>query len=306
LRRSQLTLDDYAVVNELFNAYQKDTQQRVIVLVNDDGRTLWIGYRHRFSRNGIKRLLRKFHAVFDKTNKFHVGVWLTLTVDPKRYRNLIEMRYELQKAWNRFMSWLKKKLGKRPQYIRVIEFTKSGLVHYHVLLLGIARIGDKKKEVTPELERIGFGKINFMYTIVNRSGVWIPKKLFKTMKADEEIKKDGAGLPSNLRSYIKKYLVKAFQDLDLENMEVETRKINPITLYWALNSRFFTNSKQLNPEKTIVKTKVIIGEQETGYKFLGTGYIVDPSILPIETDDPPWDYHIPLTFPPLYDPGMIL
>ena len=298
LRRKQLTLDDWVVLNELFNGYLEDTGHRVILLLDEcGGSTLWIGYKHRFTKSGIRRLLRRFNSVFNKANKFTYGVWLTLTVDPKKYNNIIEMRYELQKAWNRFMSWLRKRLGFRPPYIRIIEFTKSGLVHYHVVLLGVRRIGDKKTVVTPELERIGFGKVNFMYTIVNRNGKWIPKKLLEAMKKNV----DGAGLPSNLKSYLKKYLVKAFNDLDLESMSVNIDQVNPLTLYWGLNSRFFTYSKAVKPDPEPPRSsKIIIGAMVCGYRFLGSGYIVNPEILPTETDDPPWEYHVPMTFPPIY------
>lgn len=58
----------------------------------------------RFSERGIRKVLRKFNGVFDSGNRFSFGVWLTLTVDPKKYSNLVVMRYELQRAWNRFMS----------------------------------------------------------------------------------------------------------------------------------------------------------------------------------------------------------
>jgi len=56
------------------------------------------------------------------------------------------------------MSWLSKRLDFRPKYVRVIEFTRSGLIHYHVVLFGVWRLGDKKSELTPSLRRIGFGK----------------------------------------------------------------------------------------------------------------------------------------------------
>jgi len=308
IRRKQLTLDDWVMLNKLFNTYLDDTGHRTIILLDEtEGKTLWMPYRHRFTKSGMKRILRRFNSVFEKANKYVVGVWLTLTVDPKKYRNIIEMRYELQKAWNRFMSWLKKKLGKRPAYLRVIEFTKSGLVHYHILLLGVSRIGDKKTEVTPELERIGFGKVNFMYTVINRNGKWVPKKLVELRQGKAKECLDGAGLPSNLRSYLKKYLMKAFNDLDMDSMSVELNQVNPISLYWALNSRFFTYSKQIRPDPEIhVSFKLIIGDKVLGYRFLGSGYIVNPDVLPLETEKPPWEYFVDYTFPPWYDPTFEL
>jgi len=345
VRRRQLTIYDWVLLNRLFNAYLDDTGHRVIILFDEyEGKTLWLGYRHRFTKSGLKKLIRKFNSVFDKANKYKYGIWLTLTVDPKKYRNVIEMRYELQKAWNRFMSYIRKKYGTRSPYLRVIEFTKTGLVHYHVLLLGVRRLLPRdyiearlssgriiwassreelkerlkkmnidinkvkiiyhKESFVKMLEQWGFGKINYMYLVVNRNGKWIPKKLFEAQQAKGDIKADGAGLPSNLRSYLKKYLTKAFQDLDMDSMTVEIDKINPISLYWALNSRFFTYSKTIKPEPEIGYSKVIIGDRVLSYRFLGTGYIVNPNALPLETEKPPWEYFIDLTYPPIYDPTL--
>lgn len=282
--------ETWSTLNYLFNAYMRDISNRAIILkhVSNDS-WLWLPYRTRFSKTGIKKLLSKFNDVFNASNSFKYGIWITLTVDPKKYRNIVTMRYELQKSWNRFMSYLKKKFGFRPKYLRVIEFTKSGLIHYHILLFNIRRIGDKKTEVTPYLEKIGFGKINFMYQVVNRNGRWIPKKLLEAEKGYY----DGAGLPSNLRGYLSKYLTKVFRDIDFEGYpQVDENEINPIVLYWALNSRFFTCSMDLLPHSDY--------HRSYEWVFWGSGYLYNSIDYPLETDYPPWEYYVPWTYPPLY------
>ena len=293
---NMLDSETWRVLNELFNAYMEDISHRAIILKHvDDDKWLWIPFRNRFSRSMIKRNLRRFNIVFRNSYKFKYGIWLTLTFDPKMYNNLVQLRYESQKAHNRLMSWLTKRLGFRPKYIRVIEFTKSGLIHFHYLIFNVSRLGDKKTELTPHFMKIGFGKINFLYQIVNRNGVWIPKKLLD-IKDNTELMVDGAGLPSNLKSYLCKYLSKVLRDIDFEEdyPQVDENGINPVVLYWALNVRFFTCSMDLLPHDNYYC-------RTYEWEFWGSGYITRPLDYPIETDYPPWDYHIPWTFPPLYE-----
>ena len=285
----------WCTLNELFNAYMNDVSRRAIILkhVSED-KWLWLPYRVRFSRSGVRKILYRFNRVFNGSNGFKYGVWITFTVNPRRYRSIVTMRYELQKSWNRFISWLSKRLGFRPKYLRVIEFTKSGLIHYHVLLFNVRRICDKKTELTPYLEKIGFGKINFLYQIVNRNGKWIPKKLLD-IKDNTEVMVDGGGLPSNLKGYLSKYITKVFRDIDFDGdyPQVDVNEITPIVLYWALNVRFFTCSMDLLPETIYYRS--------WEWVFWGSGYLINSIDYPFETDYPPWDYYVPWTFPPLYE-----
>jgi len=103
---------------------------------------------------------------------------------------------------------------------------------------------------------------------------------------------DGAGLPSNLRSYLSKYISKVFRDLDFVD-GVEEDSVNPIVLYWALNVRFFTYSRDLAPEP-----EVSVRTYE--WEFWGSGYVDEPDLLPYHSLDPPWELAVPYTFPPLY------
>ena len=292
---NMLDNETWRVLNELFNAYMEDISRRAIILKHVDGdRWLWLPVKTRFSRKGIKKIQRKYNVVFDKATKsFKYAIWITFTADPKKYRNIIDMCHGLQKAWNRFMSYLTKRLGFRPKFHRTIEFTKSGLIHYHVLLFNVRRICDKKTELTPYLEKIGFGKINFLYQIVNRNGVWIPKKLLD-IKDNTEVMVDGGGLPSNLKGYLSKYITKVFRDLDFDGdyPQVDVNEINPIVLYWALNVRFFTCSMDLLPETNYYRS--------WEWEFWGSGYLYNSIDYPLETDYPPWEYYVPWTYPPLY------
>jgi len=152
------------------------------------------------------------------------------------------------------------------------------------------RIADKFRELTPELERIGFGKISFLYQIVKRGGKWTPRRL---LEAERDGLNDGGGLPSSLRDYLRKYLRKAL-DVSLDTLE-DLGSVNPSTLYWALNSRFFTYSRELSP-----RAHLRLKDHVTYFRFYGTGYVDEPEELPFDYPGPPWLLHIPGSAPPLY------
>jgi hypothetical protein len=60
--------------------------------------------------------------------------FLTLTVDPKKLANSRAAVPHLRKVFNKFRFYLKRKFGTAPHYICVLEFTKAGLPHLHILL----------------------------------------------------------------------------------------------------------------------------------------------------------------------------
>jgi len=264
-----------------FRRYLEVTKASIIVLEDEDGFFCFVPYRHRF--RSVKKVLERFDDVFDRASRrFNVGVWLTLTTDPKVYSNssYLEYRYKITKALNRFLSWLRRKFGK-VSYINVIEFTDSGLIHFHILLLGISRIEDAYKFMR-RLRRWGFGRVHYMVSIVNR-GKWVPKKVIKIENCD------GGGLEGNilamakmgLRNYLKKYLMKTLRSIKAFNsifnastldsnlgvfqttsQDGQSRSSGALSMngvlgptssgidwklafYWALRLRFFTCSRDL-------------------------------------------------------------
>mgnify|MGYP000450989856 CR=1 FL=1 len=341
----------WRTLNRLFNAYLEDVSHRAVILRRvdvEDSEFLFLPYKTRFSKSGIRRLLARFNDVFDNASRrYRYGIWLNLSVDPSKYSNLIEMRYELQKAWNRLMSFFRRRFGFRPRYIRVIEYCSgrrkdsedkvgSGLIHYHVLVLGVRRLIPKDYfearlpngkvlwassyeelearvreygfdiseckviehdvSLTAMLKKWGFGEVNFLYLVVNRNGKWIPKKLLDVEKC-KDVRVDGAGLPRNLRDYLRKYVRKALNELDFDEGVpfVDEDEVNTLALYWALNSRFFTYSRDLSS-----KIPLFVVDSEGEWEFMGSGYVDYPELLPYHTLDPPWEYVIPFTIPPMY------
>jgi len=281
-----------ASIVEYFLKYLDVSKARVIVLEDEDGFYCTVPYKTRF--HSIGDVLRRFDVVFaNASRRFRVGVWVTLTTDPKMYENMdyLTYRYEIVKALNRFFAWLRKRFG-RVSYINVIEFTDSGLIHFHIVVFGLSRIEDYRV-FTKRLIEWGFGKINFMYVIVNVNGVWKPKRVVNIDNCD------GAGLPKDfvlasrmgLRNYLKKYLTKTLSSLDFITRVFQTESKDGISqsredlskngvvssaastiniaaalwklaFYWALRLRFFTYSRDLG----VVSRKRI---RLLRYRFVG-------------------------------------
>jgi len=205
-------------VVEYFLKYLDVSKARVIVLEDEDGFFCTVPYKTRF--HDVDGVIRRFNEVFSNASRrYRVGVWVTLTTDPKMYEgyDYLRYRYEITKALNRFFSWLRKRFG-RVSYINVIEFTDSGLIHFHIVVFGLKRVEDYRL-FTRRLVGWGLGRINFMYQIVNDNGVWRPKKVVKVDNCD------GAGLPKDfllasrmgLRNYLKKYLTKTLRAMEYVN-----------------------------------------------------------------------------------------
>jgi len=199
-------------VVEYFLKYLELARSRVIVLEDEDGFYCTVPYKTRF--HSVDSVLRRFNEVFSNASKrFRVGVWVTLTTDPKAYAkyDYLRYRYEIVKALNRFFAWLRKKF-KKVSYINVIEFTDSGLIHFHIVVFGLSRIEDYRL-FTKRLVGWGLGRINFMYQIVNENGVWKPKKVVNIDNCD------GGGVSKDfilasrmgLRNYLAKYLTKTLK-----------------------------------------------------------------------------------------------
>ena len=262
LKKIEFSVDDWRFLNLLFDSYLDDVERKVIVLKSVDGSFLLLPYKHRF------KYLRKYIKRYDDlwsffSSKFSVGVFMTFTVDPSRYKNLWEVSRNVPKAFNRFKSWLKKRLG-NPYHIAVYEFQDNGRLHLHVVFFGISRIGDKFTEITPELMRIGFGKINYLYRIVNRGGGWI--------WVNEKPKDAKTGPQDYLRKYLVKSLVSNVSNGGGSDDVGKGLAVYKLSMYWASGKRFFSYSSRIRINRNRKVEKV---DREIRYEFVGVFYVLD-------------------------------
>ena len=215
---------------ELFEEYIEECNSKFIVLKRkpevstDYPLFLKIDYKTRFTDKAYKRrMLKKYDKIWhNASSKYKNAVFLTLTTDPKRFKSIFHSWRHFGIALNRFMSYLTKYLKKRPRYIAVYEFTKSGLLHVHIVIFGLSFL-IPKQQITKEWERCGQGTINYVYAIKNdgRKWSWVREKP-KSKNANTDVK-------TYLCKYLKKCLFESEQ----------------LVLYFVSNKRFFSYSRHL-------------------------------------------------------------
>ena len=202
------------------------------------------------------------------TRRHKKAVHLTVTTDPNRFYSLYAANRHFQKAFNRFMSFLTRKLGKRPEYITAYEFTKSGLLHAHILLFGLSWLSHKHA-ISEDWNRCGQGSITYIYSVRNDNGRWVYARGKPT-----DFKKD-----KTAADYLKKYLLKSIDD-PKEAM-----------LYWVLNKRFFSCTRAAL--STTADQELPIPPIRMWEFFMTATYDTMPDFVFYETLPPP---------PPIYSP----
>jgi len=254
-KKRKLDEDDWLELYDLFEDYLEDTSNRALVLKHlfvDEFK--FLRYEHRFTKRRLKKVLRDFESIWSKaSSSYDVGVFITLTMDPSTYKNVIEALDRMSKAFNRFVRFLstEEHLGFRPPYVKVLELQDSGNPHLHVALFGVHRIMDHYK-LTPLLKEMGFGPIHYEYKIVkDGNGNWVWSR-----SRPQDAK------TNNVKDYLKKYLLKTFSSLlssSEEKVFSPPKRSRPepkpeplfstaelkIAFYFASNRRFYTCSRDL-------------------------------------------------------------
>ena len=143
--------------------YVEDVSNKVILLEDPSFRKTGFGiflaipYITRFDERYIKRIRKKFKRLA-KSLSFIRGrhTFLTVTFDPRNMLTLQQVREDFSKAITRLLDLIKKKfnfLG----YVKCFEFTDSGLIHAHILLVNVRFI--HPGWLTNTLNRLSLGKI---------------------------------------------------------------------------------------------------------------------------------------------------
>lgn len=139
------------------------------------------------------------------------GVFLTLTTDPKRHRNVEEANKAFGPALNRFMTYIRKKvkgLGYgRLSHITAYEFQKNGLLHAHIVIFGIPYL-EHYKRISYLWSRTGQGSIVYIYGL-NKDGKGCTGDV-----ANQETRRKGSRVVTDPKKYLSKNLQDDGQDLD--------------------------------------------------------------------------------------------
>ena len=180
------------------------------------------------------------HALRTATRRHNNAVVLTVTSDPKRHSGLSEALQSLSKNKGRLMSWLSTdyQLGYRPENMSVLEFTESGLPHYHVVLFGVSW-AVSQSQLAAKWRDYGQGSIVDVRQAENRHGedVW-------------RLHDDCMGVVS-LRDYLGKSIRELQSVASASAAELKDRledgdlSLWRQALYWATESRYYSCSPSL-------------------------------------------------------------
>jgi len=249
-RKSTGPYHDMKTLMDLFTAYSSDTVRKIIVMINDiTGETSGSDYSTRFNdfKKGIEKL-RAYEYAHDKSLRDHSkAVFLTLTTDPKKFPNLWVANRHMSIAFNQFMQNLTNKLGgrsTRTKYMAATEYTKTGLIHLHILIFDrtylFSPAGDVEQEMISDLwQKCGQGEIVKAYGLTNQM----------VENGKREWRWFGRHQPSDARGmnggdYLKKYLRKCMMAI-IDQYNEPSHTLSP---YWAFNKRFFTCSRSFLPQ----------------------------------------------------------
>ena len=116
-------------------------------------------------------------------------VWdlkIELTIDPKKCMRYWDEFYLLQKGWNRLNSWLRRRFGEF-EYFKVLEITKVGRPHFHVLISGIKWISQEK--LSELWSSYGCGEIVYVKKVFRRNNLkmcaYVMKYVNKTLRNED-------------------------------------------------------------------------------------------------------------------------
>jgi len=287
--RRCLEVEDWVYLDELLRDYVDDVRDRVVVLGRYVGSELvvrFLRYRHRFLNSELRRRLRVFDLVFERASMiYNVGVFLTLTMNPNCYSNLYDACKRISEALNRLMSFLSRRLGRRPLYVAVLEPQDSGNPHLHVVMFGVGRVEDHFK-LTRILVRHGFGYVHFEYKVMLSRGRWVWAN-----------SRPGNCNVIDVRIYLRKYLEKEFNVND-------GRAFSKLGFYFASNKRFYTCSRSLLDRR---------GKKRGGWFFIGSWHFLKvpdcileyAGVILVYSEVKGWDVVVLDTGPPCLDSSIL-
>lgn len=245
-------------IDELFQAYcSRVNKERIVLTRCPDGNPVWaqdikLPYKTRFTSTERQQdNIKGFRAVYKNASKRHMkGVFLTLTSAPKGGKSLWQINRNTRKAWGNFSKFLNRVLPKRAEWIRVSEFQKNGMLHFHVMILGVNWLLHKSV-IQYAWTHYGGGYIMDIHTIQNdpvHGWQWS-----RSCPIEAAGQKPGDFLGS--------YLEKSMSS-------------NHGSMHWVTGIRNWTCSENLNPKNQQAEKHKPLGSSTKGFIFKGVSSLL--------------------------------
>jgi hypothetical protein len=114
----------------------------------------------------------------NEADRLGLRFFLTLTLDPKKLKNPKFSVAYLRLVFNKFREYLRREFGEAPTYICILEFTKAGVPHLHVLF--DRRI--PQAWISSVWDSLGGGRIVFIKQVsIQRVARYLSKYLTKDL-----------------------------------------------------------------------------------------------------------------------------
>jgi len=167
-----------------FNRWRESYRKKYVHLERSDNLHVFIKQYSRFDWDYKRSLRRKLRLL----NHVLWDLKIELTIDPKKCMRYSDEFFLLQKGWNRLNSWLKRRFGEF-LYFKVLEITKKGRPHFHILISGIKWID--QKELSDLWDSYGCGKIVYIKKVFGRNRLkmcaYVMKYVNKTLRKSDKL-----------------------------------------------------------------------------------------------------------------------
>ena len=260
---------------------------------------LLIPYLTRYNDGGRARnAQRRFRTRLETaTGRYRIASVVSLTLDPKRFESHAEATGDASEAVGRFLSWLPYQLGTSPEKVKISDFQRNGLIHFHIVLFGVRPVGDGQGETgeatLSEAEvrdywdtTAGIGKEVAVQPAVCRGDSWI-------------LHRDDAGTVS-LSYYLGKRIRELVQFAEADAGEArdlaedDDGSLYRHALFWVYGKRYESGSPSLLPDDDAGEALPHVSE----WRYVGTAsfnqipqHVVDGAIIcrrgrppPVETN----------------------
>lgn len=214
------------------------------VYLSNGEKDLFLKSINRFTADYRQSLKRRMHRMRD----IDWSVKIELTLDPKKFMGLYDQFIFLPRLWNVINTWLKRTFGKF-EFLRIMEITKKGRPHLHILL---AFYDPKWQKYFKAMSRRDkqrrfqafYGELRAVSTRNNGGHIWVKPIQGKI----------------RLVNYVMKYVNKSISVRNVSEANYQDRVYG--ALLFATNRRLFSVSRGL---RIFAKPK----KASQGFKYMG-------------------------------------